>query len=164
MLEILIGVAFWVVIFLVWYSRNYPDKMPSILKWRPKPLTKVSKTKSNDVKVNKSSKEYRRLVELIENICALDRFGSSDAAGMVHAVKRLIEMEKSSGQIWEAYALDALESAEIWCDDCKRPVKKIVDKSGVRIECAHCDKWLELKNSKVTILDFPKKNAGSFKN
>lgn len=130
-----------------------------------KPGNKTSK--ESGVKVSsiqkpvKSSKEYKGLVEIVENICARDRFGSSDAASMVLAVKKLLAIEKSSGQIWEAYALDALETAEIWCDDCKRQVKKVISKSGMRIECPHCDQWLELKNSKVAILDLPRKNVGN---
>lgn len=161
MLEIFIGAAFWLIIFLIWYLRNYPDKMPSFLKSRPRKQTPSGKIIPSLVKPNKSSREYKKLVETVENICASDRFGSSDAAGMVQAVKRLVEIERASGQIWEAYALDALETAEIWCDDCRKPVTKTINKSGVKIQCAYCDKWLELKNSKVAILDFPKKNVGN---
>lgn len=72
---------------------------------------------------------------------------------MVQAVTKLLEIEPSSGQIWEAYALDSLESAEIICDDCKIPVDKIIKKTGIRIQCEKCGKWLALKNSKVTIID-----------
>jgi hypothetical protein len=71
----------------------------------------------------------------------------------VQAVKRIMEIEPSSGQIWEAFALDSLETAQITCDDCRIPVDKIVKKTGVRIQCAKCGKWLVLKNSKVTIID-----------
>ncbi len=160
-MEIFLGAAFWVLIFLIWYVRNYPDRMPTFLRPKSKNAPKSGIASLPIEKPGKMSKEYKKLVEIVENICARDGFGSSDAANMTLAVKKLIEIEKSSGQIWEAYALDALETAEIWCDDCKRPVEKIVSKSGVRIECPHCDKWLDLKNSKVAILDFPRKNAGN---
>lgn len=160
-MEILLGAAFWVIIFVVWYARNYPDKMPAFFKPKSKVARHPNVVSPAREKPVKTSKEYRKLVEIVENICARDGFGSSDAASMTLAVKKLIEIEKSSGQIWEAYALDALETAEIWCDDCKRPVEKIISKSGVRIQCVHCDKWLDLKNSKVAILDFPRKNAGN---
>jgi Zn finger protein HypA/HybF involved in hydrogenase expression len=72
---------------------------------------------------------------------------------MVDAVKQLMEKEPASGQIWEAYALDSLETAEIACDDCRIPVEKTVRKTGVRIQCKKCGKWLALKNSKVTIIN-----------
>lgn len=160
-MEIFLGVAFWVIIFLVWYARNYPDRMPSFLRRKAKVAQNSEFISSPGNRPGKMNKEYQKLVEIVENVCARDMFGSSDAASMALAVKKLIDIEKASGQIWEAYALDALETAEIWCDDCKKPVKKIVTKSGVRIECPHCDQWLELKNSKVAILDFPRKNAGN---
>ena len=83
----------------------------------------------------------------------MDSFGSADAAGMVEAVKRLMEIEPSSGQIWEAYALDSLESAQISCDDCRVPVEKTVKKTGIKFQCGKCGKWLALRNSKVTIID-----------
>jgi hypothetical protein len=79
--------------------------------------------------------------------------GSSDAAAMVLAVKDLMEIEPASGQIWEALALDALESAEIVCDDCRIPVERIVKRTGVKIKCGKCRKWIALKNSKVTVID-----------
>jgi Zn finger protein HypA/HybF involved in hydrogenase expression len=72
---------------------------------------------------------------------------------MVHAVQKLNEIEPPSGQIWEAYALDSLETAKITCDDCRVPVAKTVKKTGVKIQCPKCLKWLALKNSKVTIID-----------
>lgn len=161
MLEILIGVGFWVIIFIIWYLRNYPEKAPSFLRPRPKNVKQTGVSYQKAPRPDKSGKEYKKLVEIVENVCALDRFGSSDAASMALAVKKLMDIEKSSGQIWEAYALDALETAEITCDECGRRVKKTVGKGGVRIECVYCDKWLELKNSKVAILDFPRKGAGN---
>lgn len=161
MLETIIGISFWVIIFLVWYARSYPDRMPDFLRsGSRKPDSSLKKAPQISQTV-KTSREYKKLVEIVETVCARDRFGSSDAASMVHALKKLIQIEKSSGQIWEAYALDALETAEIICDDCKRPVTKTTSKSGVRIQCDHCNQWLELKNSKVAILDFPKKGAGT---
>jgi len=68
-------------------------------------------------------------------------------------VKKLNEIEPPSGQIWEAYALDSLETANITCDECRVKVKKTVKKTGVKIQCPKCLKWLALKNSKVTIID-----------
>ncbi len=97
--------------------------------------------------------DYKSLVEQVEFICSKERFSSSDAAAMVEAVKHLMELEPGSGQIWEAYALDSLESATITCDDCKIPVEKTVKKTGVKISCKKCGRWLALKNSKVTVLD-----------
>jgi hypothetical protein len=164
LLEILIGVAFWLLVFFIWYARNYPDKMPSFLKFRSRPRTATGKNVQGIVKPDKSSKEYRKLVETVENVCALDRFGASDAASMVLAVKKLIQIERASGQIWETYALDALETADVWCDDCRRNVTKTVNKDGIRIDCHHCNKWLELKNSKVAILDVPQKKSEITKN
>ena len=78
---------------------------------------------------------------------------ASDAASLVEAVRLLTEIEPASGQIWEAYALDSLESAEIICDQCRIKVDKTVKKTGVRIQCTKCGKWLGLKNSKVTVID-----------
>lgn len=72
---------------------------------------------------------------------------------MVDAVKKIVEIETSSGQIWEAYALDSLETAEIICDMCKIPVQKTIKKTGVKIICPKCQKWLALRNSKVMIFD-----------
>ena len=99
------------------------------------------------------SGDFKSLVETVETICARDGFGSTDAATMVHAVKKLMEIEPASGQIWEAYALDSLETANILCDHCKTPVEKTIKKTGVKISCNKCGKWLALKNSKVTIID-----------
>ncbi len=160
LLEIFLGVAFWLVIFMVWYVRNYPEKLPSFLRRKPRKNGGSGQSAKTAPKLDKSSKEYRRLVEIVENVCARDRFGSADAASMVLAVRKLVDIEKASGQIWETYALDALETAQIWCDDCKQPVRKNITKVGVRIECPVCDQWLELNNSKVTVLDFPKKTVG----
>jgi hypothetical protein len=98
-------------------------------------------------------KDYKTLVQTIEQICGRDHFGSSDAALMVEAVKQLIELEPGSAQIWEAYALDSLETASIDCDECRIPVEKTVKKTGIKISCRKCGKWLALKNSKVTVID-----------
>ena len=98
-------------------------------------------------------RDYKSLVETVESICAKEQFSSSDAATMVEAVKHLMEMEPASGQIWEAYALDSLETAVITCEDCRLPVEKTVKKTGVKIYCKKCGKWLALKNSKVTVID-----------
>lgn len=153
-METLIGIGIWVIIFIVWYVRTYPEKfkhiMPNVgirLKW---PRAKASSPPQSGVK---KSHDFKSLVNVIEAICARDTFGSSDAATMVESVKKLLELEPSSGQIWEAYALDSLEGSEIICDDCRIPVKKTIKKTGVRIYCPKCDKWLALKNSKVTIID-----------
>jgi hypothetical protein len=153
-METLIGITIWVVIFIVWYVKTYPDRVKSILhargmsfKW---PRKKKVVLNAHRVVENK---DFKDLVETVESICARDKFSSSDAATMVQAVKRIMEIEPSSGQIWEAYALDSLETAQIICDDCKVPVDKIVKKTGVRIQCPTCGKWLVLKNSKVTIID-----------
>ncbi|MBI5251629.1 MAG: hypothetical protein HY912_19225 [Desulfomonile tiedjei] len=155
-MEILIGITIWVIVFLVWYFKTYPDKIKSIapihnfkMKWprvkRPAPSIKRHP--------NGRQSDFKHLVETIESVCARDRFGASDAAAMVEAVKKLMEIEPSSGQIWEAYALDSLESAEITCDDCGTPVEKTVKKTGIKIHCRKCEKWLALKNSKVMIID-----------
>jgi hypothetical protein len=154
-MEILIGIGIWIAIFLVWYYRHYPDKVKSLLdikglnvKWprrRKGPrLTPVTA---------RAQKDFKSLVETIESVCARDSFGSADAATMVHAVQKLNEIEPPSGQIWEAYALDSLETAKITCDDCRVPVEKTIKKTGVKIQCPKCSKWLALKNSKVTIID-----------
>lgn len=156
MLETLIGALIWVIIFCVWYVRTYPDRFKNVispekfqmLRWPRKkvvnPAPRVDPSKSKD---------FKSLVESIELICAMDRFGSSDAATMVEAVKHLILIEPASGQIWEAYALDCLESAGIICDDCRIPVQKNIKKTGIKISCKKCGKWLALKNSKVTVID-----------
>jgi hypothetical protein len=155
-MEIILGVGIWVVIFAVWYVRTYPEKFKGLVsirgimsKWRRKSRTATVKLKPNTA----AQKDYRALVETVESICARDRIGSSDAASMVQAAQRLLEIEPSSGQIWEAYALDSLESALITCDDCRILVEKTVKKTGVRISCPKCGKWLALKNSKVTVID-----------
>jgi hypothetical protein len=155
-METLIGIIIWVIIFVVWYCKTYPEKLKTFarfhaidIKWsRKKPHAHVRQTTGT-----RSPRDFKKLVETIESTCALDSFGSSDAAGMVEAVKQVIEMEPSSGQIWEAYALDSLENAQITCDDCHIPVEKIVKKTGVKIQCRKCGKWLALRNSKVTIID-----------
>lgn len=156
MLETLIGVLIWVIIFCVWYVRTYPERFKNLIhpgklkiKWWPKKNVGNPRPRVDP----KRSKDFKSLVENIESICAMDRFGSSDAATMVEAVKHLILIEPASGQIWEAYALDCLESAVIICDDCRIPVQKSIKKTGIKISCEKCGKWLALKNSKVTVLD-----------
>jgi len=155
-MEILIGIGIWVAIFLVWYYRNYPDKAKSILniqglsvKWPRKRKVAAQRSRATA----RSQQDFKSLVETIESICARDSFGSADAATMVQAVQKLNEIEPPSGQIWEAYALDSLETAKITCDDCRVPVEKTIKKTGVKIRCPKCLKWLALKNSKVTIID-----------
>jgi hypothetical protein len=155
-MEFIIGVGIWVVIFAVWYAKTYPEKFKGLVpvhsilaKWgRTRKPVIVKPTPKASVQ-----KDYRALVETVESICARDRIGSSDAAAMVQAAQNLMEIEPSSGQIWEAYALDSLESALITCDDCGVSVEKTVKKTGVRISCPKCGKWLALKNSKVTVID-----------
>jgi hypothetical protein len=155
-MEILIGITIWVIIFIIWYCRTYPEKVRNILPVRGFDLGKLRKPKVPNPKITpirRSVGDFKSLVETVESICAKDSFGSSDAATMVEAVKRLNTIEPSSGQIWEAYALDSLESAAITCDDCHIPVEKTIKKTGVRIQCRGCGKWLALKNSKVTVID-----------
>jgi hypothetical protein len=155
-METLIGIGIWAVIFVVWYVKNYPEKFRTIFPGLIKKMSSIHKKKAPSTRVKapvKRSEDFKHLVETIESICAKDKIGSTDAATMVQAVNRLLEIEPSSGQIWEAYALDSLESAEITCDDCKIPVEKTVKKTGIRIQCNSCSKWLALKNSKITIIN-----------
>jgi hypothetical protein len=155
-MEILIGIAIWVIIFVVWYWRTYPEKVKSILPIHLMDFGSLRKPRVNPAKTapsHRATKDFKPLVETVESICARDSFGSSDAATMVAAVKRIMEIEPSSGQIWEAYALDSLEGAKITCDECHIPVEKTIKKTGVRIHCSQCGKWLALKNSKVTVID-----------
>jgi hypothetical protein len=151
---VIIGIAIWVIIFVVWYIRTYPAKLGGMnpfagtkIKWQRKKTASVKAPRAA------ASNNFKSLVETVESICVLDKFGSSDAATLVDATKELMELEPSSGQIWEAYALDSLESAEITCDHCGVVLNKTVKKTGVRISCAKCGKWLALKNSKVTVID-----------
>lgn len=152
----LIGIGIWIVIFLIWYCRTYPEKLRRLL-----PLGRLAfrwpSRRKGPVSLHKADKvpdgAYRKKVELIESIGSKDRFGSSDAATMVKAVHDLMHIEPATGQIWEAFALDALESATIVCDECRVAVRKTVKKTGVRIDCERCGKWLALKNSKVTVID-----------
>ena len=155
-LDIFIGIAVWLVVFFVWYVRTYPDRFPSLksfsgfkLKWPQR----AKKPRVNKPPKSMDPHNYAKLVKKIEAISAMEKYGSSDAAAMVDAVKQLLEIEPSSGQVWEAFALDSLETAEITCDDCRIPVDKIVRKTGVKILCTKCMKWLALKNSKVTVID-----------
>jgi len=153
-IETLIGIGIWVMIFVVWYVRTYPEKFKDII-----PFHKVRirwPRKKTDFRVKPHTvptKDFSSLVEKVESICAKDRFDASDAAAMVEAVRQLLQIEPASGQIWEAYALDSLETAEIICDECRIPVDKIVKKTGIRIQCIKCGKWLALRNSKVTVID-----------
>jgi len=154
--ETLIGIAIWVGIFVVWYIRTYPDKVRTLMPFRGITLKWPARKKRNVSPVRRTAAaygDYKSLVEQVEFICAKDSFNSSDAAAMVEAVKHLMELEPGSGQIWEAYALDSLETAAITCDDCKIPLQKTVKKTGVKIYCKKCGKWLALKNSKVTVID-----------
>ncbi|MFC1834138.1 hypothetical protein ACFL2Q_05315 [Thermodesulfobacteriota bacterium] len=157
----LIGIGIWVLIFVVWYIKTYPEMfgggkwIPSMkFKWprwpsRKKPVRPVAVPKSGPLRKG----NYKHLVEIVESVSAKDRFSSSDAASMVEAVRELMLIEPASGQVWEAFALDALETAHIECDDCRIPVEKTVKKTGVKIHCEGCHKWLALKNSKVTVID-----------
>ncbi len=156
-MDVLIGIAIWVIIFLVWYVRNYPEKFRNInplakIKWKM-PHRKRTIRPSTRASVLKSTRDFKSLVETIESISSRDRMQASDAAAMVQAVNELIAIEPASGQLWEALALDSLETAEIICDECRVPVDKMVKKTGVKIKCAKCLKWLALKNSKVTVID-----------
>lgn len=155
-MEILIGITIWVIIFVVWYLKTYPDQIKGLfpshgfnIRW---PRRKRSMPSAKRPVTHRHS-DFKSLVDTVESVCAMDRFGSSDAAAMVEAVKKLMEIEPSSGQIWEAYALDSLESADITCDDCGTRVEKTVKKTGIKIQCKKCEKWLALKNSKVMIID-----------
>lgn len=155
-METLIGIGIWVIIFIVWYVRNYPEKFRGLDQLRKLKIAFPRKKKvvsMNRAPRPRSRPDFKTLVEKVETLSARDRMTASDAAAMVAAVRDLIEIEPASGQIWEAFALDSLESSEIICDDCRRPVEKIVKKTGVKIECRKCHKWLALKNSKVTIID-----------
>lgn len=155
-MESLIGIAIWVLIFLIWYVKSYPDKVRNInplakikLNWPPrKPPAPAREQPRSDAR-----QDYRFLVERIERISSQDRFDAADAASMVESAKKLMDLEPASGQVWEAFALDALESAQITCDKCKIPVEKSVKKTGVKIQCPKCRRWLALRNSKVTIIN-----------
>ncbi len=154
-METLIGIGIWVLIFVVWYVRNYPERFRKLfpagkpkIRWpsRKKPAGRT-------IRRTFSGTDFKSLVETVEIICAKEKYSASDAATMVDAVKRLLTIEPPSGQVWEAYALDSLETAEIVCDDCGIAVQKMVRKTGVKIRCPQCNKWLALKNSKVTVID-----------
>ena len=159
-MELAIGVGIWIAIFLVWYYRTYPEKVKQFLgtnkiklkmpvrKKPPRPVPNATPRARPG-----SKKDFKVLVESVESICAQDRFTASEAATLVEAVMALMEIEPASGQIWEAYALDSLERAKIICDGCGKEVEKTVRKTGVKIECLKCQKWLALKNSKVTVID-----------
>jgi hypothetical protein len=155
-MESLIGIGIWVLIFLIWYIRSYPDKVRISnplakikLRW---PSRKPAATHRERPRSD-SRQDYRSLAEIIERISSSERFDAADAATMVEAVKELMDLEPASGQVWEAFALDALETSEITCDKCKVPVEKTVKKTGVKIQCPKCKRWLALRNSKVTIIN-----------
>lgn len=153
---LIVGVGIWLGIFLFWYGKNYPQNFKNIFAVPDLKIKWPRRSKSNVVRMkpkSRRSKDFKSLVETVEKTCAKDKFMASDAASMVEAVRKLVEIESASGQIWEAYALDSMETAEILCDDCRIPVDKIVKKTGVRIQCEKCGKWLALKNSKVTVID-----------
>lgn len=155
-METLIGIGIWVIIFVVWYVRNYPEKFRGLGQLRRSKVALPRRKKvvpMNRPPRPRARPDFKTLVEKVESLSARDRMSASDAAAMVAAVRDLMEIEPASGQIWEAFALDSLETAQIICDDCRIPVEKIVKKTGVKIECKRCRKWLALKNSKVTIID-----------
>lgn len=165
-METLVGIAIWAVIFLVWYVRTYPEKFRSLNivrdmkgKWAHKRKGRrtqrrpASEPQPGQRLRPKAKKDFKTLVETVEAVSERDRMDSSDAAAMVAAVKELMEIEPASGQLWEALALDSLETAEIVCDECRIPVRKTVKKTGVKIQCDKCRRWLALRNSKVTIID-----------
>jgi hypothetical protein len=153
-MEIVIGILIWLGIFLTWYVKNYPDKFSKgfvgvIAKYRPK--RKVSPS-SSGIDASRND-QFGTLVKSVEKLCSKDSMGSSDAALLVESINKLMKIEQASGQIWEAYALDCLETATIACDDCLAPVEKTVKKTGIKIQCKRCGKWLALRNSKVTVID-----------
>ena len=155
-METLIGIAIWVVIFIVWYVRSYPQRFPILQRLRGLKIRWPQKKKAvRPIRESKSQPrgDFKSLAETVESISARDRMGSSDAATMVWAVRQLMEIEPASAQMWEALALDALETAEIVCDECHIPVERVVKKTGVKIKCSKCQKWIALRNSKVTVID-----------
>jgi hypothetical protein len=156
-IENLIGIAVWVIIFLVWYVRSYPEKFRRLnpaakIRWK-RPKRKKKKLRVVNSRLVRPKADFKALVETVEAVSGLDPMGSADAATMVRAVQDLLEIEPASGQMWEALARDALEHSQVVCDDCKVPVRKTVKRTGIKIECDRCKKWLALKNSKVTVID-----------
>ncbi|MCA1961614.1 MAG: hypothetical protein LDL33_12565 [Desulfomonile sp.] len=155
-MEVVIGVGVWVLIFVVWYMRTYPDRFPWLnslkgLKFR---FPRVKRPTARPAAPSRPPRrDFKTLVDMVESISSRDRMSASDAASMVEAVRQLLEIEPASGQLWEALALDSLEAAVIICDECKVPVDKFVKKTGVKIQCSKCLKWLALRNSKVTVID-----------
>lgn len=161
-METIVGIAIWAIIFLVWYVRTYPEKFQGLnivrdikVKWtRKKRRVRAEPGPVPGPRSRpKAKKNFKALVETVESVSERDHIDSSDAAAMVAAVKELMAIEPASGQLWEALALDSLETAEIICDECRIPVEKIIKKTGVKIQCEKCRRWLALKNSKVTIID-----------
>ncbi len=155
-METLIGVGIWICIFVVWYVRHYPQRFSVLQRLREVKIRWPEKKRAihpaHEPKA-RSRGDFKALAETVESISSRDRMGSSDAAAMVLAVRGLMEIEPASAQMWEALALDALETAEIVCDQCHIPVERTVKKTGVKIKCSKCLKWIALKNSKVTIID-----------
>ncbi len=155
-MEALIAIGIWVTIFMVWYVRTYPERVAHLNPVAGIRLRRPSfknKRKSSVSVSDKARKNYRALVEIVESISSREKFDTMDAATMVEAARQLMEIEPASAQIWEAFALDALETGDITCDQCHVAVTKTVKKTGVKIECKRCNRWLALKNSKVTIID-----------
>lgn len=155
MYSFLVGCIIWGIVFAIWSWRKYPDRVKIKFPSKNIGLRWFVKKKGSALRrpAVSHSDDFKSLVETVETICARDSFGSTDAATMVHAAKKLMEIEPASGQIWEAYALDSLETASISCDHCKVPVQKTIRKTGIKIACDKCGKWLALKNSKVTVID-----------
>jgi ribosomal protein L37AE/L43A len=165
-----IGILIWIAVSVAWFYSRSRGGIKSLF---ARPGVRVAKptrtrTAGRTVKMpawvtglfrrkkqptSSGSKDYQTMVSQVESICARDRINASDAAAMVESVKKLTEIEPASGQIWEAFALESLESAEITCDDCGVLVEKTVKRTGVKIECPKCKKWLALKNSKVTVVN-----------
>jgi hypothetical protein len=153
-METVIGILIWIGIFLTWYVKNYPDKFGKgfsgvIAKYWGKRKPSQGSSGINAAR----NDQFGTLVKSVEKLCSKDTMGSSDAALLVDSINKLIKIEQASGQIWEAYALDCLETATIACDDCMIPVEKTVKKTGIKIQCKRCGKWLALRNSKVTVID-----------
>jgi hypothetical protein len=156
-MEYFYGLVVWGVVFAVWYFKQYPQAFKSFLpfpslKWRGLRRGR-RKTRLRPPSDIIETEDYKALVENVEHICAYERYTLADAAALTLAIRKLIEIEPASGRIWEAYALDSLESARITCNECKIVVRKTVKRTGVKISCPQCEKWIALKNSKLMVLD-----------
>jgi hypothetical protein len=155
-MDTLIAVGIWVLIFAIWYGRTYPEKFKHLSFFRTISFHRhgsARPARSTPTPPAAAGKHYKQLVALIESISEKRRMQASDAATMVEAVKELMQIEPASAQIWEAFVLDSLETSDISCDDCRVAVAKTVKRTGVKIQCPQCHKWLALKNSKVTVID-----------